>query len=88
MYQSGVFCSDLSDHCFIACIHKNISAKQSITISIKRLLKHFNTQAFLHDVANINWHRVRLVPSVNDAWSLFKDQFSAVVNKHVQETTV
>ena len=82
MYQYGVFCSDLSYHCFIACIRLNISAKQPITISIKRSLKHFNTQAFLHDLANMNWHRVRLVPSLNDAWTLFKDQLSNVVNKH------
>ena len=45
MYQYGVFCSDLSYHCFIACIRLNISAKQPITISIKRSLKHFDTRA-------------------------------------------
>lgn len=82
MYQSGVFCNNISDHCFIACIRKNTTAKQPITISTKRSLKHFNTYAFLHDLANIKWDRVRLAPTVNDVWSLFKVQFSAMHNKH------
>ena len=81
MYQSGVFCNDLSDYCFIACIRKNISAKQSITNRTKRSLKHFNIQAFLHDLANINWHRISLVLTGNER-SLFRDQLSAVTDKH------
>lgn len=82
MYQSGVFCSDISDHCFIACVQSNCSAKQPVQISCKRILKNLSTQAFLHDLANIEWFRVSLIPSVNDAWNLFYDLFSAIMNKH------
>ena len=82
MYQSGVFCRDISDHCNIACIRKNITVKQPITISHKRSLKHFDPQAFLHDLATLNWSRIGLCPTVDEAWSLFKHQFSEAVNRH------
>ena len=82
MYQSGVFCSDISDHCFTACIRTNCSVKKPILTSSKRILKHFDEQAFLHDLASVKWFRISLIPSIQDAWNLFYEMFSAIVNKH------
>lgn len=33
MSLSGVFCNDLSDHCFIACVRKQNSVKQPVVIT-------------------------------------------------------
>ena len=81
-YQSGVFDQDLSDHCAIACIRSGLSVKRPPMIVIKRSLKKFDIQAFLHDVAAVNWERINLIPSMDDAWSYFKDSFSTIIDKH------
>ena len=75
-YQSGVFCNDLSDHCYTACVHNGCSVKPPVLICHRRLLKNFNGQAFLHDLASVNWYRISLIPSVEDTWTFF------IVNKH------
>ena len=31
-YQSGVFCNDLSDHCFTACVRNGCSVKRPVLI--------------------------------------------------------
>ncbi len=48
-YQSDVFCNDISDHCFIACIRKKCMPNQPSVVRLKRSFKNFNEQAFLHD---------------------------------------
>lgn len=73
-----MFCNDISDHCFIACVHKGDIILPG-QISQKRILKKFNPQAFLYDLAEVDWDRVSLVPTVNDAWNLFRDWF---IDKH------
>ena len=75
-YQSGVFCNDLSDHCFIACVHNGCSVKQPVLICHRCLLKNFNEQAFLHDLVSVNWYRISLIPSVEESWTFFFDIFS------------
>jgi hypothetical protein len=84
-YQSGVFCNDLSDHCFTACVRNGCSGKRPVLICHRRLLKNFNEQAFLHDLASAKWYRISLIPSVEDAWTLFFYIFSGIVNKHTHD---
>ena len=68
-YQFGVFCNDFSDHCFTACVRNGCSVKRPVLICHRRLLKNFNEQAFLHDLASANWYRISLI-------------FSDIANKH------
>lgn len=81
-YTPAVFCQGLSDHCCIACVRKGTNAKRPPLIIFKRLLKNFNEQAFLHDLALEEWHRMDLIPTVEDAWSFFKTTFSTILNRH------
>lgn len=46
---------------------KGHSIKLPGQINQKRILENFNTQAFLHDLAQMDWDRVSLIPTVNDA---------------------
>jgi hypothetical protein len=46
------------------------------------LPKHFNEQAFLIDLALVSWKDIDLIPSVEDAWLLFKSAFLSILNKH------
>jgi D-alanyl-D-alanine dipeptidase len=39
-YPFGVFCNDLSDHCFTACVRNGCSVKQPVLICHRRLLKN------------------------------------------------
>jgi hypothetical protein len=57
-YQSGIFCNNLSDHYFTACVRNGCSVKRPVLICHKRLIKNFNEQAFLHELASVNWYRI------------------------------
>jgi hypothetical protein len=52
---------------------------------VRRLLKSFNEKSFLHDLASVNWYRISLISSVEDAWTLFLEIFSHIVNKHTMK---
>ena len=41
-HQSGVFCNDLGDHCFTACIRNGCSVKRPLLICHRLLVKNFN----------------------------------------------
>lgn len=73
---------DLSAHCLIACIRNGSVIKPPPLIRVKRLLKHFSEQAFLIDLAWVPWKNIDLIPTVEDAWSFFKNAFLSVLNKH------
>lgn len=85
-YQTGVFSKDLSDHCAIACVRSGLSVNRPPVITTKRSLKNFDNQAFLHDVAAVNWDRINLIPSVDDAWSYFKNTFSLIIVPHLKDS--
>ena len=81
-YTSAVVNQDLSDHCLIACIRYGSEVKRPPLITVKRSLKHFSKQAFLIDLARVSWKDIDLIPSVEDAWWLFKSYFLTILNKH------
>lgn len=81
-YCTGVFCNDLSDHCFTACIRNGSIMKRPTIITQRRLFKNFNDQAFLHDLAEVSWDRLSLIPDINNAWTFFYDSFIEIINKH------
>lgn len=65
----------MSDHCSIACIRGSVYVKSPPLIVYKRHLKNFNEQAFLHDLADEQWHKINLIPTLENAWSHFKNMF-------------
>ena len=81
-YTSAVFNQDLSDHCLIACVSNGSAVNRPPLISVKPSLKHFSEQAFLIDLGRVSWKDINLIPSVEDAWLLFKSAFLTILNKH------
>jgi hypothetical protein len=81
-YTSAVFNQDLKDHCLIPCIRYGSAVKRPPLINVKRSLKHLCEQAFLIDLARVSWKHIDLIPSVEDAWSFFKNNFLTILNKH------
>lgn len=78
----GVFANDISDHCTIACVRNTKLPKSNGLTVLSRCFKHFSDQAFLHDLARLNWDRLKLIPTVDDAVEFFQHHLLAVANKH------
>ena len=78
----GTFCNDISDHCAIACVRTCKIPKGKPRFIHKRRFKHFDEQAFLHDVFNSDLHIVSLMTDVELAWNYFKSTFLAICDKH------
>ena len=78
----GVFANDLSDHCAISCVRSTKLPKGNGLTVFRRCLKHFSEQAFLHDLALVDWFRITSIPSVEDAFCFFHDHFLRLINKH------
>lgn len=78
----GVLCNDLSDHCAVAAIRSTKVQKSRPHIIFKRNLKHFNEQAYFHDLSNADWMKIKLIPDVEIAWVFFRDTFMQIVNRH------
>ena len=85
-YQSGVFCNDLSEHCFTVCVRNGCSVKRPVMICHRHLIKNLSTPSF-HDLTSVNWYRISLIPSVEDTWTFFFYIFSGIVNEHASIKT-
>ena len=66
-YKSDVFCSDLSDHCFISCVCSCVN--HPVLSTHRRLLKNFNELAFHQQLAALKWDRISLIPDVKNSWT-------------------
>ena len=53
-----------------------------------RQCKYFDVDLFNDDMGNINWERLLLIPTVNDAWDFFYSEVMNVINKHAPLKTV
>ena len=51
-------------------------------LSIRRCFKHFSEQAFLQDLAEVKWHFIALIPSVDVAVQFVIDHFLSIINRH------
>uniref|UniRef100_A0A3B3DM95 Reverse transcriptase domain-containing protein n=2 Tax=Oryzias melastigma TaxID=30732 RepID=A0A3B3DM95_ORYME len=78
----GVFCNDLSDHCVVAVCRNTKIPKFKPRIVYKRNMKHFNEQAFYHDLSQVKWENIGLIPDVEHAWAFFKENFLQIINNH------
>ncbi len=45
-------------------------------------MKYYNEQAFLYDLAQIDWDKITLIPDVDCAWDYFYNSFMSIINKH------
>ena len=81
LYTSAVFNQNLNDHCLIAYVLGPRPNNHPSSLS-NAPLKHFREQAFLIDLARVSWKDFDLIPSVEDAWLLFKSAFLSILNKH------
>lgn len=78
----GVFCNDISDHCAVACVRNCKTSKMPPRFIYKRIFKHFNEQAFMHDLYNIDLGVISYMPDINLAWDYFKKVFLTICDKH------
>lgn len=53
-----------------------------------RQCEYFDVNLFNDDMGNINWQRLSLIPTVNDAWDFFYSEVMNVINKHAPLKTV
>jgi len=77
-----VFANDLSDHCVIGCVRNTKIPKLKGLTVLRRYFKHFSEHGFLSDLARLNWDRVALIPTVDEAVAFFQEQFVLIANKH------
>ncbi len=75
----SVFANDVSDHCVVAVARDTKLPKQNSRIIT---MKYFNEQAFLYDLAHIDWDKITLIPDVDCAWGYFYNGFMSIINKH------
>lgn len=75
----GVFANDLSA---IATCRDIKLLKSKPRLISKRDLKHSQEQAFLHDLAFLEWKRGSLFNDVEQAWNFFHNEFLKLINKH------
>ena len=82
--ESGVLKISMSDHYMVYCIRKlNGSFKKDHKAIKTRNMKNFSEEAFLQDVANINWQDVLgTSDDVNKLVERFLTLFSLMIEKH------
>lgn len=61
------FANDISDHCIIATIRNTKIPKTKPCIITKCDIKHFSEQRFLHDLNNLEWEQIKLIPDLEMA---------------------
>lgn len=79
---ASIFANYLSDHCVITTVRNTKIPKTKPNVITKRDMKHFSEQGFLHDLNNLEWELINLIPDLEIAWEFFYANFSALVNKH------
>ena len=53
-----------------------------------RSFKHFNEEAFLQDLLNIDWNMLNFINSVDVFWMTFKENFNFICNEHAPLKTI
>ena len=76
--------------CFLKFAHAQCKCLESLAISKRRDLKHFNEANFLHGLSQLNWDVIQNYDDPNDIWRVWVDMLMNVVNKHapIRETRI
>lgn len=86
--DSGILADCFSDHSVIFCVWKiRLPRLPSKIIKVRRH-KNFSEDYFIHDLLNINWSRLELIPYVEDAWNFFHSEVLKVIDKHAPWVSV
>lgn len=56
--------------------------KSPIIASKQHSLKNLDMEDFLQDAATVTWEKINSFSSLEESWSLFKNSFSLIMNKH------
>jgi exonuclease III len=80
---NGVLDLGISDHCPIICIRDLRLQKCGSRVVMKRNFKHFDEQAFLHDLFYSDIADTVKIPDVDLALKHFTTAFNFIVDKHV-----
>lgn len=86
--NSGVLPDCFSDHSIIFCVWKIRLPRLPPKVIQVRQYHHFNAEAFIQDLLNINWHRFELIPYAEDAWNFFYTEVLKVIDKHAPLASV
>ncbi len=86
--KSGVMSDCLSDHSAIFCVWKIKIPRLPPKYITIRQYKNINYDYFIHDLVSINWNRLELIPSVDDAWNFIYSKVTNVINKHAPLKTI
>lgn len=57
---ASIFANDISDYCVVATVINTKIAKTKPRIIVKRNIKHFSEQEFLHDLSNFDWENINI----------------------------
>ncbi len=79
---ASIFANDISDHCVVATVRNTKIPKIKPRIIVKRNMKHFSGQEFLHDLSNYDWEKNYISAEVDSAWNLFHEGFTNIINKY------
>lgn len=85
---SGILSDSFSDHSIVFCVWKIKIPKLPPKYIKVRQCKNINTEQFINDLANINWTRFYLIPSVENAWDFFYSEVNNVINQHAPFKTI
>lgn len=86
--KSGVHKVSLSDHYMVFCVRKYNGAVEKGHKMIKtRKMKHFNEEAFLTDVSDIDWERLLSdSDDINILVNKWSNLFSTIIDRHAPLT--
>ncbi|PFX17369.1 putative RNA-directed DNA polymerase from transposon BS [Stylophora pistillata] len=88
LYTCGVIPVGFSDHSAIFRVRKLYNIKRPPpTIIQSRNYKNYDPAVFSDDVNKIPWDILKMEPTSNEAWIVFKDLFLSVADKHAPVAT-
>ena len=80
--DSGVYPVSISDHNLIYAVRKIGIPRNNPKFIVTRNLKHFDQRKFKSDLQSTKWPQIKNKNDVIEAWTLWKNKFLEVLDKH------
>ena len=81
---AGVLPLGISDHHLTYVIRKKLKCGPRKHTMIKyRDFKHLDEALLIEDMLQVNQEFIKAIHDVNQMWSLFKDKFTIIIDKHL-----
>ena len=81
--NSGVMHLSISDHSLVYMIQKDHYVRDGVRRIETRTMKTFNSENFLRDLEQRQWHNVYCSNDLNEMWKIWKSIRMETVDKHV-----